>query len=238
MYIDVTDATFQTEVVERSKSVPVVVDLWAPWCGPCRTLGPMIERVVDGTNGDVVLVKVNVDDNPRVSSTFQVQSIPAVFAIREGKVVDSFIGALPEAQIKEWVDRLAPAESPVDIAIDDAIAEGDEAGLREVLAVDPGNGRVIVAIAKMLIERGEFDEPLSLLARIPETPETVELAARARLGMSETEVGAESLVELDRLLDHVKSDDDARQKYVDLLAALGEHPKVGEYRRKLAARLF
>lgn len=238
MYIDVTDATFQTEVVERSKSVPVVVDLWAPWCGPCRTLGPMIERVIDATNGDVVLVKVNVDDNPRVSSTFQVQSIPAVFAIHEGKVVDSFIGALPEAQIKTWVERLAPAASPVDIAIDNAIAAGNEEGLREVLAVEPGNGRAIVAIAKLLIERGEFDEPLSLLARIPETPETVELAARARLGLSETGVGAESLAELDLLLDHVKVDDDARQKYVDLLAALGDHPKVGEYRRKLAARLF
>ncbi len=238
MYIDVTDATFQTEVVERSKSVPVVVDLWAPWCGPCRTLGPMIERVVDATNGDVVLVKVNVDDNPRVSSTFQVQSIPAVFAIHEGKVVDSFIGALPEAQIKMWVDRLAPAASPVDIAIDNALAAGTEDGLREVLAVEPGNARAIVGLAKMLIEGGEFDEPLSLLARIPETPETVELAARARLGMSETGVGAESLAELDRLLDQVKADDDARQKYVDLLAALGEHPKVGEYRRKLAARLF
>ena len=238
MYIDVTDATFQTEVVERSKTVPVVIDLWAPWCGPCRTLGPMIERVVDATNGEVVLVKVNVDDNPRVSSTFQVQSIPAVFAIHEGKVVDSFIGALPEAQIKLWVDRLAPAASPGEIAIDNAIADGNEKGLREVLAVEPGNGRAIVAIAKMLIERGEFDEPLGLLARIPETAETVELAARARLGMSETGVGAESLAELDGLLDHVKADDDARQKYVDLLAALGEHPKVGEYRRKLAARLF
>ena len=238
MYIDVTDATFQTEVVERSKTVPVVVDLWAPWCGPCRTLGPMIERVIDATNGAVALVKVNVDDNPRVSSTFQVQSIPAVFAIHEGKVVDSFVGALPEAQIKLWVDRLAPAASPVDLAIDNAIAAGNEEGLREVLAVEPGNGRAIVALAKLLLERGEFDEPLALLARIPETPETVELAARARLGMSETGVGAESLAELDLLLDHVKADDDARQKYVDLLAALGEHPKVGEYRRKLAARLF
>ena len=238
MYIDVTDATFQTEVVDRSQTVPVVVDLWAPWCGPCRTLGPMIERVVEATNGAVVLTKVNVDDNPRVSSTFQVQSIPAVFAIHQGKVVDSFIGALPEAQIKMWVARLAPAPSPVELAVDSAIAAGDDAGLREVLAADPGNSRAIVALSRMLIDRGEFNEPLTLLARIPETPETTELAALARLGISETGVGADSLVELDALLDQVKTDDDARQKYVDLLAALGEHPKVAEYRRKLAARLF
>ncbi len=238
MYIDVTDATFQTEVVERSKTVPVVVDLWAPWCGPCRTLGPMIERVIDATNGSVVLTKVNVDDNPRVSSTFQVQSIPAVFAIHQGKVVDSFIGALPEAQIKQWVDRLAPAPSPVELAIDAAIAGNSEDGLRAALDVEPGNGRAIVALSRMLVALGEFNEPLTLLARIPETPETTELAALARLGISETGVGSESLAELDALLDHVKTDDDARQKYVDLLAALGEHPKVGEYRRKLAARLF
>ncbi|MBV9412146.1 MAG: thioredoxin, partial [Acidimicrobiia bacterium] len=93
--IDVTDETFEQDVLERSKQVPVVVDLWAPWCGPCRTLGPIIEKVVDATEGKVDLVKVNVDDNPRVASTFQVQSIPAVYAIQDGKVIDGFIGALP-----------------------------------------------------------------------------------------------------------------------------------------------
>ena len=109
MSVDVTDATFQSAVVDRSMQVPVVVDLWAPWCGPCRTLGPMIERVIDATAGAVLLAKVNVDDNPRISSTFQVQSIPAVFAVSQGKVIDSFVGAVPEAQIKTWVSRLAPA---------------------------------------------------------------------------------------------------------------------------------
>ncbi|MBV8302587.1 MAG: thioredoxin, partial [Acidimicrobiia bacterium] len=111
---DVTDATFEQDVLERSKQVPVVVDLWAPWCGPCRTLGPIIEKVVDATEGGVELVKVNVDENPRVSATFQVQSIPAVYGLRDGKVVDGFIGALPEKAVAEFVARLAPPETEAD----------------------------------------------------------------------------------------------------------------------------
>src|SRR5581483_2716713 len=101
--VDVTDSTFQTDVIARSATVPVVVDLWAEWCGPCKTLGPILEKVVAATNGAVALAKVNVDENPRVAQSFQVQSIPAVFAIKDGKVVDQFIGALPEAQVVEFV---------------------------------------------------------------------------------------------------------------------------------------
>ena len=252
MYTDVTDATFAADVVERSKSVPVVVDLWAPWCGPCRTLGPMIERVIDATNGAVALVKINVDDNPRASATFQVQSIPAVFAVHDGKVIDSFIGALPEAQIKQWVSRLAPSKSAADVLIDDALADTDtdtdtdadgdgddgEGKFREALAIEPGNARGVIGLARVLVERSEFDEALTLLTRIPESPETVELSARARLGLTDSGVGSEAFAELDTLLDSVKADDDARQRYVDLLATLGEHPQVSDYRRKLAARLF
>lgn len=238
MYVDVTDATFQVEVVERSKLVPVVVDLWAPWCGPCRTLGPIIERVIDATNGAVLLAKVNVDDNPRVGATFQVQSIPAVFAVHEGRVVDSFIGALPEAQVKMWVARLSPAKSAADTMIDEGIALGDESLISQALDIEPGNARGVAALARLLVDREAFDDALALLARIPETPETAELAARARLGLSESGVGAEVFAELDGLLEQVKGDDAARQKFVDLLATLGEHPNVGAYRRKLAARLF
>ena len=96
MYLDVTDATFQTDVVERSAEVPVVIDLWAPWCGPCRTLGPIIEKVIDETDGQVVLVKVNVDENPDISRAFQVQSIPPCIAVKDGQAVDGFLGAQPE----------------------------------------------------------------------------------------------------------------------------------------------
>ncbi len=111
---DVTDATFETAVLNRSQEVPVVVDLWAPWCGPCKTLGPMLERAVAATDGAVEIAKVNVDDNPQIAASFNVQSIPAVFAISQAKVVDSFIGAVPEAEINAFVQRLAPPASEAD----------------------------------------------------------------------------------------------------------------------------
>src|SRR5688572_2116869 len=111
---DVTDATFQQTVLDRSKEVPVVVDLWAEWCGPCRTLGPILEKVIGATEGRVELAKVDVDANPQVAAAFRVQSIPAVYALRDGEVVDHFIGALPERSVQEFVDRLAPKESEAD----------------------------------------------------------------------------------------------------------------------------
>jgi len=108
MTIDVTDATFQVEVLDRSNSVPVIVDLWAPWCEPCKTLGPILEKHCDATNGQVVLAKVNVDENPSISMAFQVQSIPAVFIMKNGKVLDGFVGMKPEHVIKELVEALLP----------------------------------------------------------------------------------------------------------------------------------
>ena len=111
MSIDVTDLTFQAEVLEKSMSVAVVVDLWAPWCGPCKTLGPVLEKVCAATNGQVVLAKVNVDENPAVARAFQVQSIPAVYAMRDGKVVNGFMGALPEHEVQSFVNSLLPDHS-------------------------------------------------------------------------------------------------------------------------------
>ena len=115
-YVDVTDAEFQVEVVEKSSSVAVVVDLWAPWCGPCKTLGPIIEKVVDDTGGQVVLAKVNVDENPAISQAFRVQSIPAVYALRDGQVVDGFVGAYPEQEVTRFVQGLLPTEEQSEVA--------------------------------------------------------------------------------------------------------------------------
>src|SRR5665213_298062 len=126
---DVTDATFATAVIERSKSVPVVVDLWAEWCGPCKTLGPLLEKVIDETGGAVELAKVDIDTNPEIAQAFQVQSIPAVFALKDGQIVDTFVGALPEAALREFVERLAPGAS----LVDQLVEAGDEASLREAL---------------------------------------------------------------------------------------------------------
>ena len=185
MATDVTDATFQTEVIERSAEVPVIVDLWAPWCAPCRTLGPILEKVTDATDGQVVLVKVNVDENPQVATAFRAQSIPAVYALKGGQVVDGFVGAYPEAAVTEFVASLVPSEGEQELAR--LVAAGDEASLRQALELEPGHVEAVTALAELLIEDGRAEEALGLLARIPETEAVRLLAARARLAQgSET----------------------------------------------------
>ncbi len=232
---DVTDATFEEAVIARSAEVPVVVDLWAPWCGPCKTLGPILEQVVAGTDGAVELAKVNVDDNPRVASSFQVQSIPAVFAIRDGKVVDSFIGALPEAQVAEFVARLAPQPSEAD----QLVAAGDEASLRQALELQPDHPGAVGGLARLLLAAGDPDGAIELLARVPETAEIRALAAEARLAGQDVALGDDVTPLLDGLLDRVRDDDAARQEFLDVLETLGpDDPRTAGYRRALASRLF
>jgi putative thioredoxin len=233
---DVTDATFEQDVLVRSEQVPVVVDLWAPWCGPCRTLGPILEKEVASRNGSVELVKVNVDDNPRVSATFQVQSIPAVFAIRDRQVVDGFVGALPEAKVAEFVARLVPEPSEVD----KLVAAGDEASLERALELEPDHPAAVPAMARLLLDRGDPAEALRVLGRVPETPEVRQLAAEARLAAQQVEVPADGVdVLLDALLPKVKGDEASRQEFLDLLETLGpDDPRTARYRKALAAQLF
>jgi putative thioredoxin len=236
MPTDVTDATFETDVLERSVDRTVVVDLWAPWCGPCRTLGPILEKVVDEAGDGVELVKVNIDDNPQVASAFRVQSIPAVFAVKDKAVLDGFIGALPEAQVRQWLESLAPPLSEAD----KLVAAGDEASLRRALALDPGHPVGVTTLAELLVDNGDDsskDEALALLARIPESPDTRRIAALARTGAAVPADGMES--KLDALLAQVKDDEDARQQFVDLLEVMGaDDPRTAQYRRRLTSALF
>ncbi|HLM62858.1 MAG TPA: tetratricopeptide repeat protein [Acidimicrobiales bacterium] len=240
--IDVTDATFQTEVLDRSETTPVVVDLWAPWCGPCRTLSPIIEKVIDETDGRVVLAKVNVDDNPQVSAAFRVQGIPAVYALAGGKVVDGFVGAQGEAAVREFVERLQPSE--IDQQVDRLVAKGDDLSLRQALELRPDHHDAIVALAELLAQRrsgSDVEEALALLGRIPETPETRRVAALVRTGadLAVDEAGDEVTSKLDALLDRVKGDEEARQEFVDLLEVLGpDDPRTAGYRKQLTSRLF
>jgi putative thioredoxin len=234
--MDVTDETFTDAVLTRSNEVPIVVDLWAPWCGPCKTLGPMLEKAVAETGGAVELAKVNVDENPRVGQTFQVQSIPAVFAIHNGQVVDSFIGALPDAQVTAFVQRLAPAPSEADQLVE----AGDEASLRRALELEPDHVGATEALARLLVDRGDAAEALAALQRLPETETGRALAAEARLLEAGVDVSDDGIVsKLDELLERVREDDAARQEFVDLLETMGSaDPRTNEYRRALAARLF
>ncbi|MEI6401911.1 MAG: tetratricopeptide repeat protein [Actinomycetota bacterium] len=234
MAIDVTDATFERDVIERSLTTPVIVDLWAPWCGPCRTLGPILEKVTDATNGQVVMVKVNVDENPAISQAFRVQSIPAVYAVAGGQVVDGFVGAQPEHLVEQFVASLLP--SPDDDLFVRLLEAGDEASLRQALDMQPDSEDVIVALAELLVADGRNDEALALLARIPETDLTRHIAALARVNLPPDDDHDATLT---ALLDRVKDDDEARQQFVDILELMGPHdPRTAQYRRQLASRLY
>jgi putative thioredoxin len=237
--VDVTDATFEEAVLKRSFEVPVVVDLWAPWCEPCKTLGPILERVVADSGGTVELVKVNVDENPSVSAGFKVQSIPAVFAVRDGAVVDQFIGAQPEAEVRAFVQGLAPAQSEADLLAAAGADAGAEEPLRRALQLEPDHPVAVPALAALLIARGDTDEAVTLLGRVPETPDARRLLAEARLAGRADVAGADPASLLDGLLDRVKDDPDARQEFLDLLETLGpDDPRTLGYRKALASRLF
>jgi putative thioredoxin len=235
--LDVTDASFQADVLERSMTTPVVIDLWAEWCGPCKTLGPLLERVIGETDGKVVLAKVDVDRNPAIGQAFRVQSIPAVFAMSNGQIVDGFVGAVGEHEVRDFVARLLPTEEQNAVA--ELIAAGDEGSLRLALNIEPANEDAIVALATLLVDRGgegDADAALALLERIPESDRTRPIAARARLGDAPDDDHDATLT---ALLDRVRDDDEARQQFVDLLELMGAHdPRTAKYRKLLSQRLF
>ncbi|MEM9202978.1 MAG: thioredoxin [Actinomycetota bacterium] len=231
---DVTDATFETDVVQRSHQVPVVIDLWAEWCGPCKQLGPILEKVVGETNGGVELAKVDVDANPAVAQAFRVQSIPAVYAMKDGEIVDAFMGAQGEAQVREFVQKLAPSEEQS--KVERLLEIGDVESLNQAYALEPDNPDVLTAFAGALIDEGQVDQGLALLDKIPETPETRRLRAIARTGGEPVDDIDSTLASL---LATVKLNDDDRQKFVDLLEVLGpDDPRTADWRRKLSTALF
>ena len=232
---DVTDQTFEQDVIERSKSVPVVVDLWASWCGPCKTLGPLLEQTIAATEGAVELAKVDVDANPQIARAFQVQSIPAVYALKDGQVVDGFIGAQPEHLVTEFIARLGATMEPTEVEL--LVEKGDEASLRAALELEPDNEGAVIGLAELLVLDGKADDALQLLARLPESAETRRVAALARVGVPESQDDIDA--ELQGLLPQVKSDEDARQRFVDLLELLGaDDPRTAGWRKRLTAALF
>ncbi|MDO9445739.1 MAG: thioredoxin domain-containing protein, partial [Dehalococcoidia bacterium] len=175
--IEATDETFEERVINASHERPIVVDFWATWCGPCQTLSPIIERVA-GEHPEVQLVKVDVDQSPAVAQAFAIQSIPAVMAFRGGRVDSSFLGAMPEPDVRAFFDRLAPSEA--DRLVEDAEAAldaGDLAGARArfeaVLAAEPANAAAAAGLAGILIHAGDLDGAEALLAQAEATPQII-----------------------------------------------------------------
>jgi putative thioredoxin len=251
--VDVTEATFDTAVVERSRMVPVVVDFWAEWCGPCRQLGPVLEKAVAARAGKVELAKVDVDTNPLLAQAFRVQGIPAVKAFRDGAVVGEFAGALPPAAVDQFLDSLFPSEA-------DALVErGDEESLRQALALDPRRGDAAVALARLLLARDQRDQALQLLEAVPGSFAADGLAARIGLEQAAQSPDAPAPLDLspafaaldageneralDLLLEALPSADgardDIRRVIVGILDELGaQHPLARDARRRLAAALY
>ena len=233
--MDITDATFQAEVIDRSRQVPVVVDLWAEWCEPCKSLGPILEKVVGETDGRVVLAKVDIDKNPGAAQAFQVQSIPAVFGMVDGQVAASFVGAQGEDAVRAFVEGLLPAGEVSEV--ERLVALGDEASLIAALQLDNDDVAAVTALALLLVERagdGDREAALNLLERIPESPETRRVAAMARIEPVE-----DIEASLADLLGTVKEDDDSRRRFVDLLELLGpDDPRTADWRRRLTSALF
>ncbi len=225
---DGTDATFMVDVLEASKQVPVVIDLWAPWCGPCKTLGPMLERAVIAARGAVRLVKINVDENPELSRQLRVQSIPAVYAFKDGQPIDGFVGALPESQVKAFVDGLAgeSGASPVEEILAAALAARESGDLQaagelygELIRLDPGNVAALAGLAQVYVNSGDDERALQTLALVPPDKHT-DPAVRAVDAAIKLKAQAKAPNEIQSLEAKVAADATDHQARYDLAVAL------------------
>jgi putative thioredoxin len=222
---DVTDATFMAEVVDASQNQPVIVDFWAPWCGPCRQLTPVLEKVVAASKGAVRMVKVNIDENPQVAGQLRVQSIPTVYAFSGGQPIDGFQGALPESEVKAFVDRVSgpPPASDFDTLLDmagESLGLGDIGGAAQAYAqalqLDPTNLRAIAGLGRCYLQGGDVERAREVVAMAPADGKDMELSSvRAALALAEQASGERGVLER-RVADHP---DDLQAKF-DLAGAL------------------
>lgn len=259
--VDVSEATFQAEVLERSLQVPVVLDLWAEWCGPCKQLGPVLEKLAVEGGGSWVLAKIDVDANPQIAQALGVQGIPAVKAVYQGQLVAEFTGALPEPEVRKWIDALVeaaggaappageseqpPPEDPRFTAIEDAVAREDyasaERDLQKLLAAEPGQPEATMMLGQVRMLGRIAQHTPDAIARADAAPADV----TAQLAAADLEVATGNVAAgLRRLVEVVRrtAGDDrnqVRERLIELFTAVGEDdPEVAAARRALSAALF
>ncbi|HET6997872.1 MAG TPA: tetratricopeptide repeat protein [Solirubrobacterales bacterium] len=244
MALDVTEATFDRDVIELSRQTPVVVDFWAEWCGPCKALSPALEAAEASRGGRVLLAKVDVDSNPGLSGRYGVQGIPAVKAFRDGDVVDEFVGAVPRGKVEQFFDSLLPSKA------DELLEKGDELSLREAAELEPRRADIAVRLGRARLERGAEDEALEAVESHAGDFGADGIAARVRL--RQARVGQDAFAALDRdereaALDALLTEiagaedgtrDDLRRAIVGILSDFDPaDPSARDYRRKLATAL-
>ena len=236
-----TDANFQTEILAASKEVPVIVDFWATWCGPCKQLGPLLEKVVRGAGGRVRMVKVDIDKNPRLAASFRIQSVPTVYAIWQGQPLDGFQGALPESQIRQFVERVVKAAGTTTPQAD-LLAEGrkalEDGALQDaaeifgaLLEQEPENAAAIAGLAKTFMAAGQEEQAKGLLANLnakqAEHPDIVQV--KAALELAEAGLRAQGeLAEYQQRLAANPADHQARFDLATALNAAGEREQAAD----------